>query len=70
MFGFGAVRSEAKGSWYLGVQGLWQGQGWWCLHHEHRQCCHRQKHNQEVEGADRGLISSSYAFVIHLASLF
>lgn len=29
-----AVWRKAKGCWYLGMQGLWQGQGRWCLHNE------------------------------------
>jgi hypothetical protein len=28
------VCCEEESSWNLGMQGLWEGQGWRCLHHE------------------------------------
>ncbi|XP_024366068.1 uncharacterized protein [Physcomitrium patens] len=39
----------------LEPQRLWQGEGWWCLHHEHGGCCYCVKHHQAFEGSHRKL---------------
>lgn len=31
-----AVCCQEESCWYLGLQRLWKGQGWWCLHFEVR----------------------------------
>ncbi|CAI8595730.1 unnamed protein product [Vicia faba] len=45
-----AVKRKAVG--ICGLQRLWEGQGWWCLHFEYCQCCDCSEYHLKVEGAD------------------